>query len=57
MLTQGRDNDAYAWTGAAPGAMAYGVNGLNQYTSVADMSPTYDANGNLQNGGSGVTYG
>jgi RHS repeat-associated protein len=55
LMAQSRDNDAYAWTGAATGTQSYAVNGLNQYTSVGGAAATYDANGNLQTDG-GVTF-
>ena len=51
-----RSNDAYAWTGAATGAKAYGLNGLNQMTSAAGVSITYDARGNTASIG-GSSYG
>lgn len=47
LLSQVRDNDAYAWTGAVAGGTAYTANGLNQYSAVGTISPTYDDNGNL----------
>jgi RHS repeat-associated protein len=42
-----RDNDSYAWTGAVSVNRSYNVNGLNQYTSAGSASFTYDDNGNL----------
>jgi YD repeat-containing protein len=45
--TATRDNDAYAWTGAATATRAYTTNGLNQYANVAGTAFGYDANGNL----------
>jgi len=50
-----RSNDAYAWTGAATGTNAYGINGLNQVASVTTAAGTatagYDARGNLTSTG------
>jgi RHS repeat-associated protein len=40
-------NDAYKNTTLDGPARSYGVNGLNQYTSVAGTTHTYDLNGNL----------
>lgn len=44
-------NNIYQWTGYANGSKAYTSNGLNQYTSVAGVTPTYDSNGNLTSDG------
>jgi RHS repeat-associated protein len=55
LLSQTRDNDTYAWTGATLGVTSYSVNGLNQYTAVGSTTQTYDANGNLKTDG-GVTF-
>jgi RHS repeat-associated protein len=52
MRTRTRDNDAYAWTGGYAVNRAYGVNGLNQYTTAGTASFTYDLNGNLTSDGS-----
>lgn len=49
-------NNIYQWTGAAPGTQSYAANGLNQYTSAAGASLTYDTNGNLKTDGT-WTYG
>jgi YD repeat-containing protein len=49
--TATRDNDAYAWTGAATANRAYTTNGLNQYSNVAGTAFGYDANGNLTSEG------
>ena len=49
-LTQSRNNDSYAWTGAVPATRNYTTNGLNQYTQVVSGGTipfTYDPNGNL----------
>ena len=57
MISEARTNDAYAYTGATNRALAYGVNGLNQYTAVAGNTYTYDANGNLTSDGTSTyTY-
>jgi RHS repeat-associated protein len=45
-------NDVAQWTGTAPDRRSYTSNGLNQYKSIPDGSPTYDANGNLASDGS-----
>jgi RHS repeat-associated protein len=47
ILSETRDNDAYAFTAIASANKTYAVNGLNQYTAVAGTGHTYDANGNL----------
>ncbi len=52
IVTLTRDNDSYAFTGHYNVDRAYGVNGLNQYTSAGPASFTYDANGNLTGDGS-----
>jgi len=44
-------NDSYATSGATNRALAYTVNGLNQYTGVGVNAYTYDANGNLTSDG------
>jgi RHS repeat-associated protein len=49
-------NNLYQWTGYSNGSTAYTSNGLNQYTAVAAVTPTYDANGNLSSDGV-WTYG
>lgn len=51
ILTQTRDNDAYAYTGTVDANRAYSVNGLNQYTTAGPASFTYDGNGNLTSDG------
>ena len=48
---QTRDNDGYAYTGTADTNRSYATNGLNQYTSIAVATLTYDANGNLTSDG------
>ncbi|MDP9877263.1 RHS repeat-associated protein [Variovorax boronicumulans] len=49
-------NNIYQWAGAAPGTQSYAANGLNQYTTAAGASLTYDTNGNLKTDGT-WTYG
>jgi YD repeat-containing protein len=44
----GRDNDAYAWTGAYTVNRPYTTNGLNQYAQAGTAAFTYDLNGNLR---------
>ena len=57
ILANRRDNDIYAWTGHYNLNRSYTANGLNQYTQAGAVSPTYDARGNLQFGGSALyTY-
>lgn len=57
VLTQTRDNDAYAWSNALAFNRGYSTNGLNQYTAVAGSSATYDSNGNLKTDGTNTyTY-
>jgi RHS repeat-associated protein len=52
ILTQGRTNTLYAFTGYTPATKTYGVNGLNQYTAVSGSGLGYDSNGNLSANGS-----
>jgi len=52
IISRGRDNDAYAWTGVVNVNRAYTANGLNQYTAAGPAAFTYDANGNLTSDGS-----
>ncbi len=47
IASEARDNDAYAWTGAAAVNRPYTTNGLNQYTAAGGATFTYDSNGNL----------
>lgn len=55
--TKTLSNDSYDYTSYVDGTTNYSANGLNQYTSVAAASLTYDANGNLTSDGStGYTY-
>ena len=51
-----RSNDAYAWGGHYPVNRTYTANGLNQYSAIASITPTYDSRGNLTSAGS-ITYG
>ena len=50
-----RSNDSFAWSGAVNADQGYIANGLNQYTNVAGIIPTYDPKGNLTYAG-GATY-
>jgi RHS repeat-associated protein len=54
ILSQTRDNDGYAWTGAVSADRNYTANGLNQYTAAGSASFCYDANGNLTADGTSV---
>jgi RHS repeat-associated protein len=57
IISSARDNDAYAWTQHYNVNRSYTANGLNQYSAVAGLSPSYDARGNLTSTGSGsYTY-
>ena len=56
VVSETRDNDAYAWAGAVNVDRAYAVNGLNQYTSAGPATFAYDANGNLTGDGT-TSYG
>ncbi len=47
VLTDVRDNDAYAFSGFANVTRPYTANGLNQYTQVSGTNYCSDANGNL----------
>jgi len=51
IISRTASNDAYRYVGGAAGTKTYGVNGLNQYTSVGGVTHSYDANGNLQSDG------
>jgi len=60
ILTRALSNDNYAYTSLTPASQSYGVNGLNQYTSVAGGTYQYDANGSLTvepGPSSSTTYG
>lgn len=54
ILTDTRDNDAYAWTGAVNVNRNYTTNGLSQYTAAGGANFCHDANGNLTADGSSV---
>jgi len=57
IVSQGRSNDAYAFTGYTTASTAYVPNGLNQYASVGAGTLGYDSNGNLAStGGTSLTY-
>lgn len=57
MVSRTSSNDGYAWGGHANADRVYGVNGLNQYTSVGPATFAYDSNGNLTSDGSTIfTY-
>jgi RHS repeat-associated protein len=51
LASEGRDNDAYAWTGHYAVNRPYTTNGLNQYSAAGGASFAYDANGNLTGDG------
>jgi RHS repeat-associated protein len=51
IITRDDSNDAYKSTTPDGPARDYSVNGLNQYTSVAGTTHTYDSNGNLTSDG------
>jgi RHS repeat-associated protein len=51
MISESRDNDAYAFNGIASVNRTYTTNGLNQYSAAGSASFTYDANGNLTSDG------
>ncbi|RSY78058.1 hypothetical protein DAH66_19360 [Sphingomonas koreensis] len=53
IVSRTRNNDGYAWTGAANDSRNYAANGLNQYTSAGATSFGYDGKGNLTSAGSG----
>ncbi|KTW09722.1 RHS repeat domain-containing protein, partial [Sphingomonas sanguinis] len=52
IVSESRNNDAYAFNGRYNVSRSYGVNGQNQYTSAGPATFTYDANGNLVSDGS-----
>lgn len=47
-----RSNDSYAWTAHYAINRAYTANGLNRYTAIGTITPTYDTRGNLTSAGS-----
>jgi RHS repeat-associated protein len=56
IVTNTRSNDTYAWNGHYNVNRGYTATGLNQYSAVASLTPTYDARGNLTSDGT-VTMG
>jgi len=57
IISNTRNNDAYAWTQHYNVNRSYTDNGLNQYTAVGALTPSYDPRGNLTSTGSGsYTY-
>jgi len=57
IISRGRDNDAYTWTGVVNLNRGYTANGLNQYTAAGPATFAYDANGDLVSDGSNTyTY-
>lgn len=56
MITRTESNDAYANPTPDAPTRSYGVNGLNQYTSVAGTTHTYDLNSNLTSDGATSAY-
>ncbi len=50
IISRTNSNAAFAWNGATSLNQAYGVNNLNQYTSVGGTAYGYDSNGNLASG-------
>lgn len=55
IIEQSRNSDAYAFSRGSGTDLSYGVNGLNQYSSVNGNQYTYDRNGNLLSDG-GLTF-
>lgn len=54
IISEARDNDAYAWRGLYNINRNYTANGLNQYTAAGSAGFCYDANGNLTADGSSI---
>ena len=52
VISRSESNDTYAAAPPDGQTRNYAINGLNQYTSVAGVAHTYDANGNLTSDGS-----
>ncbi len=50
IISRTNSNAAFAWNGATSLNQAYGVNNLNQYTSVGGTAYGYSVNGNLGSG-------
>jgi RHS repeat-associated protein len=55
IISETRNNDAYAWRSHYNVERAYASNGLNQYSAAGPASFAYDANGNLTQSGA-VSY-
>lgn len=51
IISNARDNDAYASFAQASGSSGYTANGLNQYVSAGGANLAYDPNGNLTSDG------
>jgi RHS repeat-associated protein len=51
IVSETRDNDGYAWNGAANTNRPYTSNGLNQYPTAGPASFAYDGNGNITSDG------
>jgi RHS repeat-associated protein len=56
ITARSNDNDAFTWTTSEAVSRSYNSNALNQYTTIGNVTPTYDARGNLTNFGTGA-YG
>jgi RHS repeat-associated protein len=56
VVTLTQSNIQYNYTEAQNRAGAYGVNGLNQYTSIGGSTVSHDTNGNLTADGLGMTF-
>lgn len=56
IVTRGRDNDGYRFTGYVNVNRSYATNGLNQYASAGPATFGYDSNGNLVTDGTN-SYG
>ncbi|MDP9421339.1 MAG: RHS repeat-associated core domain-containing protein [Pseudomonadota bacterium] len=54
IISQTRDNDVYAWTGAVTVDRNYATNGINQYQAAGPASFCHDANGNITADGTSV---
>jgi RHS repeat-associated protein len=55
VVSNSRSNDSYAWTNHYAVNRNYSVDGLNRYTAVGSITPTYDTRGNLTQAGT-TTY-
>lgn len=56
IVSRSAANDAYAWQGHYNFNRNYTANGLNQYTAVGSLAPTYDVKGHLASTGAGETF-